>query len=159
MRQFLGTLNTSLIHSISMMFAFLGAPKRVRSVQLWRDTMSMQILAECTPDLCCCLEWHHLPYLKDHREEYAFYGNRMRVSLHMPSAYLLNFPSPIVVMGSDGETTWERKTVVSHDGAYRRELREFHQCVTGRRRPLTNVQEALKHARFIQQVIDTTPGF
>jgi predicted dehydrogenase len=149
LRQFLGTLNISLIHSIYMMFGFLGTPRRVRSVQLWRDTMSIQILAEYSPKLCCCLE--------DHREEFTFYGNRVRVSLEMPSAYLLNFPSPLTVTGSDGDRTWQTRTMVSYDEAYRRELRDFHQCVVERRQPLAGVEDALKHARFIQQLIDATP--
>jgi len=156
LRQFLGTLNGSLIHSIYMMFGFLGEPARVRSVQLWRDTMSMQILAEYSPELCCCLEWHHLPYLKDYREEYAFYGNRSRVSLHFPAPYFLHFPTPIVVQGGEGEQSWEKRILVSYDEAYRRELREFHRCVLERRQPLANVEDALKHTRFIQQVIDQT---
>ena len=157
LRLFFGTLNISLIHSIYMMFAFLGTPARVRSVQLWRDAMSIQILAEYSAELCCCLEWHHLPSLKDHHEEYAFYGNRRRVSLEMPSAYLLHFPSPITVHGCDGETRWEKKTVVSYEEAYRRELREFHRCVVDRRQPLAGVADALKHARFIQEVINAAP--
>ena len=156
LRQFLGTLNGSLIHSIYMMFGFLGEPARVRSVQLWRDTMSMQILAEYSPELCCCLEWHHLPYLKDYREEYAFYGNRSRVSLNFPAPYFLHFPTPIVVQGGEGEQSWEKRILVSYDEAYRRELREFHRCVLERRQPLANVEDALKHTRFIQQVIDQT---
>lgn len=157
LRQFFGTLNISLIHSISLMFAFLGPPARVRSVQLWRDTVSMQILAEYHADLCCCLEWHHLPYLKEHQEEYAFYGNRRQVSLLMPSAYLLGFPSPVVVRGVDGESAWEKRTVVSNEEAYRRELRDFHECVVSRRQPLAGVEDALAHARFIQQVIGAVP--
>jgi predicted dehydrogenase len=157
LRQFFGTLNVSLIHNIYMMYGFLGEPARVRSVQLWRDTMSLQILVEYSPDLCCCLEWHHLPNLKDYREEYAFYGNSSRVSLHFPAPYFLHFPSPIMVQGGEGELTWEKKILVSYEEAYRRELREFHACVTGRNRPLANVDNALQHARFIQQVIDHTP--
>jgi len=156
LRQFFGTLNGSLIHSIYMMFGFLGEPARVRRVELWRETMSFQILVEYSPELCCCLEWHHLPYLKDYREEYAFYGNRGRVSLQFPAPYFLNFPSPIVVQGCDGELTWEKKIQVSYDEAYRRELREFHKCMLDRSRPPANVDEALKHTRFIQQVIDRT---
>jgi len=53
LRQFFGTLNVSLIHNIYMMFGFLGTPARVRSVELWRDTMSLPILVEYNPDLCC----------------------------------------------------------------------------------------------------------
>lgn len=156
LRQFLGTLNGSLIHSIYMMFGFLGEPARVRSVELWRDTMSMQILVEYGPDLCCCLEWHHLPYLKDYREEYCFYGNRRRVCLQFPAPYLLHFPSPLFIQGCHGELTWEKKILVSYDEAYRRELREFHDCITERKQPLADVESALKHARFIQEVIDKT---
>jgi len=156
LRQFFGTLTRSLIHNIYMMFGFLGEPARVRSVELWRDTMSLQILVEYSPDLCCCLEWHHLPDLKDYREEYAFYGNRNRVSLMFPAPYFLNFPSPIVVQGCEGELTWEKKILVSYDEAYRRELREFHRCVAERTQPFSGVKDALKHTRFIQQVIDKT---
>jgi predicted dehydrogenase len=153
LRQLFGTLNGSLIHSIYMMFGFLGEPARVRSVELWRDTMSLQILVEYSPNLCCCLEWHHLPYLKDYREEYSFYGNRSRVSLHFPAPYFLHLPSPIIVQGCDGELTWEKKILVSYDEAYRRELREFHACVLERKQPLAGVMDAVKHTRFIQQVI------
>lgn len=156
LRQFFGTLNGSLIHSIYMMFGFLGAPARVRSVELWRDTMSMQILVEYSPKLCCCLEWHHLPYLKDYREEYSFYGNRSRVSLQFPAPYFLHFPSPIIVQGCEGELTWEKKIIVSYEEAYRRELREFHERVQDRGQPLANADEALRHTRFIQEVIDRT---
>ena len=157
LRQFFGTLNVSLIHNIYMMFGFLGTPARVRSVELWRDTMSLQILVEYSPELCCCLEWHHLPYLKDYREEYSFYGNSSRVSLQFPAPYFLHSPSPIVVQGCDGELAWEKKILVSYDEAYRRELREFYKSVKDRGQPLANVNEALKHTRFIQQVIDKTP--
>jgi len=157
LRQFYGTLNISLIHSIYVMFGFLGAPARVRSVQLWRDTMSIQILAEYSADLCCCLEWHHLPNLIEHQEEFSFYGNRRHVSLQMPSAYLLSAPSPVVVRGADGESAWERRTVVSHEEAYRCELRDFHRCVTERRQPLAGVKDALGHARFIQSIVEATP--
>jgi hypothetical protein len=62
-----------------------------------------------------------------------------------------------VVQGCDGELTWEKKIQVSYDEAYRRELREFHKCMADRSQPPANVNEALKHTRFIQQVIDKTP--
>ncbi len=155
LRQFFGTLNLSLIHTIYMMFGFLGAPARVRKVDLWRDTMSMQILVEYSPALCCCLEWHHLPYLNAYQEEYTFYGNRSRVSLQFPAPYYLHTPSPICLEGCEGEMTWEQKIIVSHDEAYRRELRDFHDRVMDRRQPLANVAEAVKHTRFIQDVINS----
>jgi predicted dehydrogenase len=156
LRQFFGTLNLSLIHNIYMMFGFLGEPARIRKVELWRETMSIQVLVEYSPELCCCLEWHHLPYLNAYREEYSFYGNRKRVSLQFPAPYYLHSPSPVYVEGCEGELTWEKRIVVSHDEAYRRELRDFHERVLDRRQPLANVDEARRHIRFIQDVIDNT---
>jgi hypothetical protein len=118
--------------------------------------MSMQILVEYTPDLCCCLEWHHLPYLNAYREEYSFYGNRSRVSLQFPAPYYLSMPSPVILEGCDGEMTWEKKIIVSHDEAYRQELRDFQARVLDRRQPLANVEAAREHARFIHDVIQAT---
>jgi predicted dehydrogenase len=154
LRRFFGTLNGSLIHSIYMMFGLLGDPECVRTVELWRDSMSFQILVEYSPDLCCCLEWHHLPYLKDYREEYCFYGNTKRVSLRFPAPYLLHFPSPICVQELDGETKVEKQIIVSHDEAYRRELRAFYECVRTETEPIANVRQALSHSRFIQEIVD-----
>ena len=72
----------------------------------------------------------------------------------MPSPYFLNFPSPVIVQGGDGELAWEKRVIVSYDEAFRRELLAFYDNVKNEKKPLSSVDDALKHARFIQKMID-----
>jgi hypothetical protein len=102
----------------------------------------------------CSLDWHFLSHLKDYREEYAFYGNHERVIFQLPSPYLRNFPSPVIVQGGDGELAWEKKITVSYDEAFRDELLAFYDNVTEKKQPETTVAEALQHIEFTQQLID-----
>jgi predicted dehydrogenase len=149
-----GHLTLSLIHQLYMMFGFLGEPLRVASAEIWREGMSIHVVVEYPGDRRCTLDWHFLSHLKDYREEYAFYGNRSRVTMQLPSPYFLNFPSPVIVQSGEGELAWEKKVTVSYDEAFRNELLAFHANVSEGKRPATTVDDALKHSRFIQEIID-----
>ena len=115
--------------------------------------MSIHVVVEYSPDLCCTLDWHFLSHLKDYREEYLFAGNHDRVTLTFPSPYLIHFPSPLIVQGGEGELAWEKRITVSHEEAFHRELGIFSRNVREDRKPATSVDEAVKHMRFIQEVI------
>lgn len=158
LRQAYGNLVISLTHNIYMMYGFLGDPQRVRAAEIWRQGMSIHIVVEYSPTLCCTLDWHFLSHLKDYREEYLFAGNHDRVSLNFPSPYLIHFPSPIVVQGGEGELAWEKRITVSHEEAFHRELRIFYENVQSDRKPATSVAEAVKHMRFIQEAIQLIAG-
>jgi predicted dehydrogenase len=150
-----GNLTLSLIHQVYMMYGFLGEPLRVLSAEIWREGMSIHVLVEFPGDRRCILDWHFLSHLKDYREEYCFYGNSRRVIMQLPSPYFLNFPSPVIIQGGEGELSWEKKVIVSYDEAFRNEMLAFHANIREGRQPATTVFDALKHARFIQEVIDT----
>lgn len=149
-----GLLTISLIHQIYMMYGFLGEPQRVVSAELWRDGLSFHALVEFPNDVRCSLDWHYLSHLKDYREEYAFFGNHDRVYLQFPSPYFRNFPSPVIVQGYEGELAWEKRIIVSYEEAFRNELLAFYDNVRHQRVPLSSVAEAVRHMRFIQQLID-----
>ncbi len=149
-----GVLCSSLIHQIYMMFGFLGEPKRVVNADVWRDGFSIHALVEYSSDLRCSLDWHFLLDLKDYREEYAFFGNHNRVMLQLPSPYFRNFPSPVTIQGGEGELAWEKRIIISYEEAFRSELLAFYDNVHNQRKPLSSVDDALLHSRFIQQVID-----
>jgi predicted dehydrogenase len=153
LRQAYGNIVISLIHNIYMMYGFLGQPERVRSADIWREGMSIHVLVEYSPTLCCTLDWHFLSHLKDYREEYLFAGNRDRVILAFPSPYLIHFPSPLIIQGGEGELAWEKRITVSHEEAFHRELGAFCENVRAGRQPMTSVGDAVKHMRFIQQVV------
>jgi predicted dehydrogenase len=149
-----GIVCSSLIHQIYMLFGFLGEPKRVVSADLWREGFSFHALVEYSDNLKVTLDWHFLSNLKDYREEYAFFGNFQRVMLQFPSPYFRNFPSPVIVQGGEGELTWEKRVIVSYEEAFRNELLAFYENVRQNKTPISSVTDALKHSRFIQQLID-----
>jgi hypothetical protein len=132
----------------------LGQPARLVQTEVWRDGLSIHSIIEYPNDLRVTLDWHLLNNLKDYREEYAFFGNYDRVTMQMPSPYFKNFPSPVIVQGGDGELAWEKKVTVSVEEAFRLELTAFYDNVTNGTQPISNVDTALQHAEFIQEMID-----
>ncbi len=148
-------LNSSIIHQVYTLYGFLGAPKRVVSASVWREGLSIHVVMEYSDTLQVTLDWHFLQDLKDYREEYAFFGNDQRVMMQLPSPYFLNFPSPVIVQGHEGETAWEKRIIVNYEEAFARELLAFYDNVQAGRQPeLCSVKDAVVHAEFIQQVID-----
>lgn len=149
-----GMMTVSLIHQTYTLHGFLGLPKRVIHTDVWRDGLSIHVLAEYSVALRVSLDWHWLGYLKDYKEEYAFFGNHDRVYFTLPSPYARNFPSPVTIQGHDGELTWEKRVVVNHEEAFERELLAFHDNVRQGKQPTTNIETAIEHHRFIQAMID-----
>lgn len=150
-----GQLNGSIIHQVYTLFGFLGAPTRVANANVWREGLSIHVLIEYPNDLRVSLDWHFLQNLKDYREEYAFFGNHDRVLMQLPSPYFLHFPSPVIVQGHDGELAWEKRIIVNYEEAFANELLAFYDNVQAGRKPaLCSIDDAVAHARFIQQVID-----
>lgn len=149
-----GVLASSIIHQTYTLFGFLGEPSRVIHTDIWRDGLSIHTLVAWETGVRAALDWHWLGYLKDYKEEYAFFGNHDRITLTLPSPYARNFPSPVVVQGHAGELTWKREVVVNYEEAFARELIAFHDNIVFNRAPWANVEEAVRHARFLQHVID-----
>ncbi len=154
LRMAYGMLVQSIIHQVYTLHGFLGDPLRAVSLETWREGMSIHAVIEYPGDLRCTLDFQYLPVLKNYFEEYAFFGNQDRVLLQLPSPYLKNAPSPVIVQGGDGELAWEKKITVSYMEAFRNEMLAFYDNVRGHKTPRTTVQDALKHTRFIQQLID-----
>lgn len=149
-----GIIVVSMIHQVYTLTGFLGQPSRVISTDIWRKGLSIHSVVEYPNDVRCTFDWHFLGYIKDYREEYAFYGNHDRVIFQLPSPYLKNAPSPVIVQGGDGELAWEKRVVVAYDEAFRNELLAFYENVRHNRLPATTVPEAVQHMEFIQQLID-----
>jgi predicted dehydrogenase len=148
-----GLLTISIIHQIYVLFGFLGDPVRVLNTRIWRGGASLHVLIQFPDDVHCALNWHNLPYLNDYRETYAFYGSRRRVTLEMPGPYYRNFPSPVVVQGGDGELSWEKRVTVSFREAFHNELLAFADSIHNGTPPVSSVESAVKHTRFIEAII------
>ncbi|MBW4435671.1 MAG: Gfo/Idh/MocA family oxidoreductase [Pleurocapsa minor GSE-CHR-MK-17-07R] len=149
-----GMMTVSLIHQTYMLFGLLGEPTRVLHTDIWRGGLSINSLIEYPNDLRITLDWHYLGYLKDYKEEYAFFSNDERLYLTFPSPYFKNMPTPIIVQGHEGELAWEKRIIVNYEEAFKNELLAFHANVVNGTQPVTDVREAAQHARFIQAMID-----
>lgn len=150
-----GVLCSSIIHQIYTLFGFLGEPSGVVSTEIYREGLSIHSVIAYPNDVRVMLDWHFLSDLKDYHEEYAFYGNFDRVRFQLPSPYFRNFPSPVIIQGCEGELAWEKRVIVNYDEAFKRELLAFYDCVRKGEQPsLSSVEDAVRHANLIQQIID-----
>jgi hypothetical protein len=145
---------SSIIHQIYMLFGLLGEPLRVVSTEIWREGEGIHCIIEYPNELRCTLNWLFLSNLKDYREEYAFFGNHDRVTLQFPSPYFKNYPSPLTIQGGEGELSWEKHIIISQDEAFQREILAFHDNIIHSKTPATTIADALKHSKFIQQMIE-----
>ena len=149
-----GIVTISLIHQIYTMFGLFGEPEAVLHTDVWRDGFSIHSVIQFPNDVHCTLDWHFLSHLKDYHEEYAVFGNHDRVRFQLPAPYFKNFPSPVIVQGGDGELSWEKRVIVSHGEAFENELLAFYDNVIHNQTPISSVNDAVKHARFAQQLVD-----
>ena len=149
-----GMMVASLIHQVYVLHGFFGKPRRVISTDVWREGLSMHSVLDYSDELKVTLDWHFLSHVKAYREEYSFYGNHQRVSFNLPSPYLKNFPSPVTIMGGEGELMWEKTVTVSYDEAFRNQLLAFHDNVRNGTQPETNLTEAIEHHEVLQAMID-----
>jgi predicted dehydrogenase len=150
-----GTVVGSLIHQIYTMYGLFGEPEKVISTDVWREGFSIHSVIQYPKGLRVMMDWHFLSHLKDYDEEFAIYGNHDRVMLNFPSPYFRNFPSPVTIQGGDGELSWKKEVTVSHGEAFENELLAFYDNVVNNQTPvLSSIEDAVKHARFQQEMID-----
>jgi hypothetical protein len=98
-------------------------------------------------------------YLKDgiarYQQEFAFFSPKGRATLVFPSPFLRSAPTQIVLEGGSDASPYASVTTetVSFEEAFKRELLEFHACVTDDREPRTTVAEAVRDVAFCQAII------
>jgi predicted dehydrogenase len=122
----------NLVHELNALRGVLGEPGAIVSADLSPRCVSVNLRFGSTD---CHLSWVDLPGIARYRQEFAFYAPERRLTLQLPSPFLRNMPSRLLI--EEGETgtahSSEREEVVSYDEAFRRELVEFSECIrTGR---------------------------
>ena len=147
----------SLIHEFNALRGALGEPSEVVSTTLSRTCIGVQLRFGETE---CHLSWVDLPGIARYKQEFAFYAPEQRLTLELPSPFLRSAPSRLVVEGGQGGTShsWERDEVVSYDEAFKRELREFADCVRTGREPRTSGADGLADVRLCEAVARASEG-
>ncbi len=142
----------NLVHEFNALRGVLGEPTEVVYANLARQSVSVNLRFGEIP---CHLSWVDLmPGIARYRQEFAFYAPEQRLTLELPSPYLRNEPSRLIVEGGEAGTThnWSREEIVSYDEAFRRELDEFADCIATGRAPRTSGHDGLADLRLCEAV-------
>lgn len=119
----------SLIHELNLVRSVLGEPDSLDYVDI-RPTGVTAMLR--FGDVPCAINWIDLPGITRYRQEFSFIGSDRRLELAFPSPFLRNAPATLEVEGGvPGQTrTWHTDELASYESGFKRELIEFHECVT-----------------------------
>ncbi len=147
----------SLVHEFNALRGALGEPSEVVSAELSRNCVAVNLRFGETE---CHLSWVDLPGIARYKQEFAFYAPEQRLTLELPSPFLRNAPSRLLVEGGETGTasSWEREEVLSYDEAFKRELREFADCVRTSREPRTSGADGLADLRLCEAVARANEG-
>jgi predicted dehydrogenase len=142
----------NLVHEFNALRGVLGEPTEVVYASLARESVSVNLRFGDVP---CHLSWVDLlSGIARYKQEFAFYAPAQRMTLELPSPYLRNEPSRLIVEGGEVGSThsWAREEVLSYDEAFRRELDEFADCIATGRRPRTSGYDGLADLRLCEAV-------
>lgn len=147
----------NLVHEFNALRGVLGEPTEVVSAELARGCVSVNLRFG---DADCHLSWVDLPGIARYKQEFAFYAPDQRLTLQLPSPFLRNMPSRVLVEGGRPGTThsWEREEIVSFDEAFRRELVEFAECIASGREPRTSGRDGMADLRLCEAVARAHQG-
>jgi predicted dehydrogenase len=122
----------NLVHEFNALRGALGEPDRVSFADLSRRVVAVNMTFGGVE---CHLSWVDLPGIARYRQEFMFLAPDHRLTLTLPSPYLRNMPSELVVEGGEpgGAHAWSRTEIVSYDEAFKRELVEFHTAIREQR--------------------------
>lgn len=140
-----------LVHELNTLQGLLGAPTEISSVSMTQQCVSINMRFGETD---CHLSWVDLPGIARYRQEFGFYSPDQRLTLELPSPFLRNMPSRLVVEGGQPGTphSWVREEVVSYDEAFRRELVEFSDCIRSSRAPVTSGSDGLRDLILMESI-------
>ena len=149
-----GILAHSLVHELNALRGILGEPSEVVSADLSLRCVSINLRFG---GVDCHLSWVDLPGIARYRQEFAFYAPDRRLTLTLPSPFLRNMSSRLVLEGGEPGTahSWQRDEVVSYDEAFRRELVEFSDCTRSGRRPRTSGLDGMLDVQLCELVART----
>jgi predicted dehydrogenase len=147
----------NLVHEFNALRGVLGEPTQIVSVQLARECVSVNLRFG---DTDCHLSWVDLPGIARYSQEFAFYAPDQRLTLKLPSPFLRSMPSRLIVEGGEPGSahSWERDEIVSYDEAFKRELREFADCIATGRRPRTSGHDGMADIALCEAIARAHQG-
>jgi predicted dehydrogenase len=147
----------TLVHEMNVLQGLLGSPTEISSVSFAPQCVGINMRFG---DVDCHLSWVDLPGIARYRQEFAFYSPDERLTLELPSPFLRNMPSRLLVEEGHVGTphAWLREEVVSYDEAFRRELIEFSECIRSGRQPATSGSDGLRDLVLMESIARAHAG-
>ena len=147
------TLLGSLVHDIAVLRQLVGVIDRVDDAVQWQadgDVRSLEI-GGWIGAVRTRVHWHYLPDYPAYRETVTLHGDRGTVQLVFPVPYLLNAPTELTVVTSDGggEQRSVRRQV---DEAFEEELVAFVRLVTDKEPAPTGIDEGRIDIQTAQRI-------
>ncbi len=153
-RRAFGTLSGSMIHDLYGLRTLFGMPERVVNVEVWRGGGAVSFTLAYANGARCVASWVDLPGLWDFRETLEAFADDRRVALSYPTGFARGIQSSVVVQGVDADgVTYRREPVLAWEGAFRRELRHFHDCVVNGATCRTPVESAREDVALIIDIV------
>ena len=149
-RVYADVLLDSLVHEINAVRGLLGEPEAVASAETWMDGEGVTAVLTFPGDLRCVITWINLPELRHYSQELAFYGPAQRVIIRLPSPFLRNEPTALIVEGMEDGAAYEKALTVSYEEAFKRELEHFYNCAVNGDTPLTTGESGRRDVAILQ---------
>lgn len=153
-RTYRTVLLDSMVHELNAVRGVLGEPTELRFVNIWGepDGITVSVAFGSTE---CLFMWVDLPGIARYEQELAFYAPDERLTLEFPSPFLRSMPTQLVLEGGEPGTAvaWRTVQTVSFDEAFKRELREFYECVVEDREPHTPGPDGLRDVALCESII------
>jgi predicted dehydrogenase len=153
-RTYRNVLLDSMVHELNAVRGLLGEPTELRFVDIWGEAEGITATF-AFGDVECVFMWVDLPGIARYDQELAFYAPDERLALRFPSPFLRSAPTELVVESGESGTpsAWRSVQTVAYDEAFKRELREFHACVTENREPRTPGSDGLRDIVLCQSIV------
>jgi predicted dehydrogenase len=147
------SLLDSMIHDINLMRGLLGEPKGLRFANVTQAEISVFLEF---PQTTAAMHWVNLTDgVARYLQEFSFFYPERRATLVFPSPFLRSAPVELVLEGGSQESprSWRTVETLSFQSAFKRELLEFHACVTDDREPRTTAEDAVRDVALCQAII------
>jgi predicted dehydrogenase len=142
----------SMVHELNGVRGLLGEPDRLEFASIRPEGITAVLTFGPVE---CVASWVDLPGSALYRQEWAFAASGRRALLEFPSPFLRNAPTRLILEdGSRGSPASARtEHVESYDGAFRRELVEFHEAIVEGRPPRTTGEDALHDIALCESIV------
>ena len=143
----------SMVHDLNLVRGLLGEPDRLEYARLAEEGVVAIFTFGKVP---CTMHWVNLlDGVARYQQEFGFFTPQRRATLVFPSPFLRSMPTQLRLEGgaTNGPRAWQTLETVSYEEAFKRELVEFHDCITADREPRTTAADGVRDVALCQALV------